>query len=166
MIFSVRMPLTILCREGGVLTGGLLSSTGGVTSLLVTGISSLCSSLISPDGAPSPGGGVCTSGSVLISGSGGVRPGVGDGGRTFINRGGLSSLAKSSARSTTTSYSGPCRRHPRIVVCLRGSNNGGGASPTASVLAQYDFKRPSFWIDTCPERSILHVCLGITSTTA
>jgi len=44
-------------KEGGVLTGGLLSSTGGVTGLLVTGVSSSCSSLISPDGAPPWGGG-------------------------------------------------------------------------------------------------------------
>jgi len=42
-------------REGGVLTGGLANSTGGVIGLLVTGISSLCSSLISPDGAPPRG---------------------------------------------------------------------------------------------------------------
>jgi len=43
-------------RESGVLTGGLLSSTGGVTGLLVTGVSLFCSSLISLDGAPSSGG--------------------------------------------------------------------------------------------------------------
>jgi len=43
-------------KKGGVLTGGLLSSTGGVTGLLVTGVSSFRSFLISPDGDPPPGG--------------------------------------------------------------------------------------------------------------
>jgi len=42
-------------REGGILTGGLSRTTGGVTGLSVTGISSLCSSLISPGGAPPRG---------------------------------------------------------------------------------------------------------------
>jgi len=44
-------------REGGVLTGGLSSSTGGVTGLLVTGSSPICSSLIFPGWSSSPGGG-------------------------------------------------------------------------------------------------------------
>jgi len=158
----VRCPRS---REGGVLNGGLLSSTGGVTGLLVTGVSSLCFSLISPDRAHPPGG-FYTSGPVPGSGSDGVRSGVGDGGRTSVNGSSLSSLAKSSARGTTTQYSGPRRCRPRVVVCLQGSNDRGGASPTASGLAQYGFKRASFWINTCPERSSLYVWLGITSTTA
>jgi len=88
---------------------------------------------------PLPGRGVCTSGSATVSGSVGVKPGVGDGGRTSANGGSLSSLAKSSARGTTTSYSGPCRGRPRVAVCFRGSSNG-GTSPTASGLAYYGFK--------------------------
>jgi len=44
----------VLTGGGGVLTSRLLRSTGGVTGLLVTGVSSFRSSLISPDGAPPP----------------------------------------------------------------------------------------------------------------
>jgi len=56
----------------------------------------------------------------------GARSGAGGSGRTSVNGSGLSSLTKSSARGTTTSYFGPCRCRPRVVACLLGSNNGGG----------------------------------------
>jgi len=110
------------------------------------------------------GGGVCTSGSVSGSESGGVRLGTGGGGHTSVDGSGLSCLTKSSARATTTLYSDLCCCRPHVVVCLLGSNNG--AALVASRLAQYGFKRASFWIDTCPERFSLYVWLGITSTTA
>lgn len=66
----------------------------------------------------------------------GVRSGTGGGGLTSIRGSGHSSLTRSSSRGTTTSYSGPCRCCPRVVICLWGSNNE-RASPTASGPVPY-----------------------------
>jgi len=112
----------VVTDGGGALTGGLLCYTSGVSSLLLT----VVSSPIFPHGAlPRGGGGICTSGSVTGSRRGGVRLGAGGCGRTSVDGSGLACFTKSSARGMTTSYSGACRRRPHVVVCLMGSNNGG-----------------------------------------
>lgn len=55
-------------------------------------------------------------------GIGGGRTGVvtGVGGLSFGGGGGCSSLTISLSGHMTTSYSGPCRIHPRVAVCLLG----------------------------------------------
>jgi len=106
-------------RRGGALTGGLAGASDGASNSPVV-VTSSCS----PDGAP-PSVGVCTFGIGWVFRSDGIRLGVGGGGRTSVDTSGRSSHTKSSSSGMTTSYSGPCRRRPRIVVCLLGSNNGG-----------------------------------------
>jgi len=68
--------------------------------------------------------------------------GVGGGGHTSVNGGGLSCLTKSSICGMTTSYSGPRRHRPCIAVCRLGSNNGEGLSSRSLASAmgfQADF---------------------------
>jgi len=133
-------------------TGPRWTSTGSAS----------CPPLFTPflNGAP-PVGGFCTSEPAIGPGSGSEDVGAGGrgvdtggGGRISNNGYGLSCLLNSSICGMTTSYSGPCRRRPRIAVCRLGSNNG-GASPAAPGLAQYGFRRTSFWTEICPERSSL-----------
>ena len=149
--------LSALCgaleRDGvGVVTGGILVSTGSAS----------CPPFVTPflNGAP-PMGGSCTSEPAIGFGSGneGLEVGgrgidLGGGGLISINGDGLSCLIKFSICGVATSYCWPCRRRPRIAVCRLGSSNG-GASPAAPGLAQYGFRRTSFWTEICPERSSL-----------
>jgi len=152
----------VLAGEDGVLTGGRLCSTGGVTGLLVTGVSAL----ISSDGAPHREGGFALPDPSQV-------PEVVALGLALWAVGALPltevAFPPSPSPLSTTRPPHILARGAAAHALLSASwapTTWRGASPVASGLVQYGFKRASFLIDTCPEHSSLYVWLGITSTTA
>jgi len=156
----VRCPRS---KEGGVLTGGLSSSTGGVTGLSVTGISSLCCSLVSLDGAPPGGEGFALPDPVWV-------PEVMASDLALETADALplmevvSHLLPSLLPAARPLHTLVRVAAAHVLLSASGAPTT-GVSPTASGPAHYGFKRALFWIDTCPECSILYVWLSITSTT-
>jgi len=141
----LRCPLS---RGGSALTGGLPSFTGDVFCLI-----SAVSSLVSSDEAPPPWGfALPDPARVLEVVASGLALEAADALSLLEVVAHLSPSLRPVARPLHTLVRGAA-----VPASLFASwaPTTGGASPTASRLAQYGFRRASFCTDTCPERSIL-----------